>query len=103
VNFALRWFPDYSAMADPLTLTPAPGTAYGQFSRLTPIYPGTNSWQVGLVGGSIYDPDPLASPQFGGTDPELSGRASLTVIPEPGGLALLSGMLGLLGFRRRRP
>lgn len=79
VPVALRWFPAYLAVStDVTTVRPAPGSPYGQFTRVTPFYPesGSTGWFIPLSQGSAVTLDAFASPELGGRDPSGAGEAS---------------------------
>lgn len=76
VAVALRWFPAYRAATVSMgTDKPVPGTPYGEFFRIVPLYPATGSvgWSLPVFAGGNITLDPLATAEFGGVD--LPGTA----------------------------
>ncbi len=97
----LRWFPTISGTTIPAA--PPAGSAYGQF-RTDIVENFSNTTWVAPADGSTVDLNFLTT-SGGGTEPNSTGRASLTVtaIPEPSTYALFGfASVGLMAFARRR-
>lgn len=103
LTFSLRWFPGYDGSAGLPGSGPGAGKAYGEFSRINPLY-GQDSWSLTLTPGGSYTLDPLATAELGGSDPASSGMASRTTVPEPSGALLLLAAAAVMATApRRRP
>lgn len=78
---ALRWFPTIRAASVSLpTSKPLAGTPYGEFSRITPLYSGTNGWLLVLTSSALLTLDPIFTTDLGGLDSPLDGMALWRVL-----------------------
>lgn len=82
---ALRWFPGTLAANVNLTDTkPATGSPYGEFFRITPLYPSSGSvgWFLPMSAGVSLNFDPFATLEFEGQDPAVNGMANWRVLQD---------------------
>ena len=91
---ALRWFPGYRAAGvNVVTDVPLPGTVYGEFRRLVPMYPeaGTSGWTLPMRAGVNVTLDPIATAEFGGVDGPAVAAWVISPVIQPSGLVLEMG------------
>jgi hypothetical protein len=99
---ALRWFPGYRAAGvNVATDVPAPGTVYGEFRRLVPMYPeaGTSGWTLPIRAGVNVTLDPIATAEFGGVDAPAVAAWVISPVIQPSGLVLDAGTGGATKLR----
>jgi hypothetical protein len=93
---SLRSLPKYAAFAFALSFAATPP------ADATTLYVGESS---GFGNGIITEVDPLTGTPVGAsfTAPAGLNVGGLAFVPEPGtGLLVMTGLLGLAGWRRRR-
>jgi hypothetical protein len=99
---ALRWFPGYRAAGVNVAKdVPVPGTVYGEFRRLVPMYPeaGTSGWTLPIRAGVNVTLDPIATAEFGGVDAPAVAAWVISPVIQPSGLVLDAGTGGATKLR----